>query len=51
MIGLGSDKKKQARVPFHEPQICILDVYTEYWKNADLMFSFLNSGRTSEREK
>ena len=38
MVGLGSDKNKQAREPFHEP--CILDVHTECWKNADLMFSF-----------
>ena len=42
---------KQARVPFHETQNCILDVHTECWKNADLIFSFLISWCTSERKK
>ena len=38
MIGPGSDKNKQERVPFHKPQSCIFDAYTRCWKNVHRVF-------------
>ena len=42
-------KNKQAMVSFQKN--CILDAYTNCWKNVDLMLSILMSWRPSERKK